>query len=108
MTILLAVLLVGACQKADKGAPPATGSGSGVRVEMGSGSGGMNAGSGAKAAPDKDIDSKDILDRTDAVAEAHVKHVLLGWGELLPVYGRQMDPRAAKRSNADGDARRDL
>jgi parvulin-like peptidyl-prolyl isomerase len=101
MKILLAVLLAGGCQKADKGSPPAPGSGSAVRVEMGSGSGGMMAGSGAKAAPDKDIDSKDILARTDVAAETQVKHVLLGWGELLPVYGRQMDPRAAKRSNAD-------
>ncbi|HEY5924022.1 MAG TPA: peptidylprolyl isomerase [Kofleriaceae bacterium] len=48
-----------------------------------------------------DIDSKDILNRKDAVAEVQVKHVLLGWKELDSVYQGRLDPRAQKRSNAD-------
>ena len=50
--------------------------------------------------PAIDIDSKDILARTDTAKEVFVKHVLLGWNELSAVYGPQMDPRAKARDNA--------
>ena len=50
--------------------------------------------------PAIDIDSKDILDRTETAKEVFVKHVLLGWNELSAVYGPQMDPRAKGRDNA--------
>jgi len=51
--------------------------------------------------PDEDLDSKDILARTDTAPIAYVKHVLIGWGELAPQYSGRLDPRAANRSNAD-------
>jgi parvulin-like peptidyl-prolyl isomerase len=49
----------------------------------------------------KDLDSKDILARTETSPEVAVKHVLIGWKELAPAYRGHMDPRAAERSNAD-------
>src|SRR4051812_16027192 len=90
------LLLIGAagCQKPPKDQAAAAGSGSGKTVAgmaAGSGSGagsaaagqGSGAGSGSgSAAPvveAKDIDSKDILARTDAAPEVSVKHVLLAW-----------------------------
>lgn len=53
------------------------------------------------AAPAKDIDSKDILARTEVMGEASVKHVLIGWKDLAANYGGNIDPRAAKRSNEE-------
>jgi parvulin-like peptidyl-prolyl isomerase len=46
-----------------------------------------------------DVDSKDILARTKTADAVDVKHVLIGWDKLSDVYGPQMDPRAAKRTN---------
>ena len=54
----------------------------------------------APTKPAIDIDSKDILARTETAKEVFVKHVLLGWNELAAVYGPQMDPRAKGRDNA--------
>jgi parvulin-like peptidyl-prolyl isomerase len=53
-------------------------------------------------AEDKDIDSKDILARPEAAAGTlvRVKHVLIGWKDLAPVYQDHLDPRAAERTNA--------
>ncbi len=51
--------------------------------------------------PDVDLDSKDILARTETVPAAYVKHVLIGWADLFPVYRGHMDKRAAKRTNAE-------
>lgn len=48
-----------------------------------------------------DIDSKDILDRKESFDEVQVKHVLIGWDALDKVYQGRMDPRAAKRTNAE-------
>jgi parvulin-like peptidyl-prolyl isomerase len=49
-----------------------------------------------------DLDSKDILARTDAAGSAEVKHVLVAWKELASAYPRgRMDPRAKARSNDD-------
>jgi parvulin-like peptidyl-prolyl isomerase len=105
---LVALLGVGGCQKTSKDKPAAgSGQGSAQAATAGSGSAGSagstgsGAGSSAPATPDQDIDSKDVLARTETVGEAHVKHVLLGWKELSGVYGPQMDPRAAKRTNAE-------
>ena len=87
------VVLPAACnnKKAQEGkAPPAAGSGSA--------SGAVAA---TPEAPPLDIDSKDILARTETAAEVTVRHVLFGWKSLADAYGGQMDPRAAGRSNAD-------
>src|SRR3954471_9106059 len=111
------LLLIGAagCQKAGKdqaatgsgqgsgqtAAPAAAGSGSsaGVAIAKGSGSG-AGSGSAAPAVEAKNIDSKDILARTETAPEVQVKHVLLAWNGMASPRG-QVDPRAAKRSNAE-------
>jgi parvulin-like peptidyl-prolyl isomerase len=80
--VLLALV---ACQKASK-------------LDNMSGSGSAASGSGSAAMapsePAEDIDSKDILARTDTATQVTVKHVLLGWQGT-----QDHDPRAAKRSN---------
>ena len=104
------LLLIGAagCQKPAKDqAAAGSGQGSGqtvVRGAAGSGSGAgpaAGSGSGSAAAPveAKDIDSKDILARTETAPEVQVKHVLLAWNGMAAPRG--LDPRAAKRSNAE-------
>jgi parvulin-like peptidyl-prolyl isomerase len=106
------VLLAGlACQKASKDKPAAgsgqgSGSASTTGVAPGSGSAAAGSGSGSAAVapvdPPKDIDSKDILARTETAPVAYVKHVLLGWKDLArPGAG---DERAAKRTNAEAAA----
>jgi parvulin-like peptidyl-prolyl isomerase len=109
-SIVVAVMfvLVG-CQKAPKDQPAAgSGSGSG-QTGSGSGSGGVSRapgpGSGSGSAvtatvPAKDIDSKDILARSETFPDVYVKHVLLAWNGMAMPRG-QLDPRAAKRSNAE-------
>jgi len=53
----------------------------------------------------KDIDSKDILARSQtATTPVYVKHVLLGWKELAPSRHGNLDPRAAQRTNAEAAA----
>jgi parvulin-like peptidyl-prolyl isomerase len=100
--VAILVLLAGltACQKASKNNKdkPATGSNQGSGQGMAKGSG---SGASAPVADAKDIDSKDILARTETSPEVFVKHVLLGWKELESVYRGRLDPRAAKRSNAE-------
>lgn len=51
--------------------------------------------------PDEDLDSKDILAREPTTQKVLVKHVLFGWAALAENYHGQLDPRAAKRSNAE-------
>jgi parvulin-like peptidyl-prolyl isomerase len=116
--VLLGALVVlgglGGCTKASKDKPAAgsaAGSGSGqAEPATGSGSAGSGAGamvgSGEGSGSDavmaaQDIDSKDLLARTEEAKEVFVKHVLLGWKELSAVYQGQMDPRAGKRTNAE-------
>ncbi|MEO7731875.1 MAG: peptidylprolyl isomerase [Kofleriaceae bacterium] len=53
---------------------------------------------------DKDLDSKDILARDELAPVATVAHVLLAWKDLAPAYNGELDPRAAKRSNAEAAA----
>ena len=45
--------------------------------------------------PAKDIDSHDILDRKETSDEVTVKHVLISWKELAPIYRGQQDARAS-------------
>lgn len=60
------------------------------------------SGAGSDAADNAiNIDSKDILDRTDSFDEVQVKHVLIAWQDLDKVYQGRMDPRAQKRTNAE-------
>ncbi len=48
-----------------------------------------------------DLDSVDILARTDVTSPVNIKHVLIGWAELAEAYHGQLDPRAAKRTKAE-------
>lgn len=92
------------CQKADT--TSGTGSGS-AKITVGSAGSGSGSGSAAAkppAPPAKDIDSKDILARTETATEVDVKHVLIGWQDLSGTYGSRMDPRAAKRTNDEAAA----
>jgi parvulin-like peptidyl-prolyl isomerase len=93
--LFAALLLAAACQqgKSKLDNMPAN------KVSTGSGSAGM-AGSAAET-PAIDIDSKDILGREETFATVDVKHVLIGWDALDKVYQGRMDPRAAKRTNAE-------
>lgn len=104
LSALALALATAGCQK-DKTKPAgdtktttATGSGSGSAADPTAG----GSGSLVPAVPrGKDIDSKDILARTETAEEVEVKHVLLAWKELAPTYGGKLDPRAEKRSNDD-------
>lgn len=53
---------------------------------------------------DADIDSHDILARPAGAGPVLVKHVLLGWDALEPVYAGRIDLRAKLRSNAQAAA----
>jgi parvulin-like peptidyl-prolyl isomerase len=88
LSIIALALMIGCKKTKDK---PAAAQG----AEKGS------AGSGAAVAapPAKDIDSKEILGRTEVAQEVEVRHVLVGWKELAPSYGGKLDPRAEKRTN---------
>lgn len=65
------------------------------------GSGKGSAGMSAPAPEAKNIDSKEILARTETSPEVSVKHVLIGWKDLGAAYQGHLDPRAAKRTNAE-------
>ncbi|MGE0547187.1 MAG: peptidylprolyl isomerase [Kofleriaceae bacterium] len=68
----------------------------------GSGGSGSAAGSGQTAGPPaKDIDSKDILARTETATEVQVKHVLISWKDLAELYKARdgIDERAKNRTN---------
>ena len=99
--IAILVLLIGVagCQKGSKDNKdnkdkPTAGSGQG-----------MAKGSGAPvtppAEPAKDLDSKEVLARKETSPEVYVKHVLIGWKDLEQAYRGHLDPRAAKRTNAE-------
>ena len=71
---------------------------------------GQSAGGGGAAGPmptaknpagDYDLDSKDILARTETAPSVDVKHVLIGWKELGAAYGGAMDARAKDRTNEE-------
>lgn len=69
-------------------------------ADTGSGSGSGSAAAEPPVVP-KDIDSKDILSRTETSESVYVMHVLLAWKDLAPTYRGQMDPRAANRTNEE-------
>ncbi len=98
---VLALTLAAGCQK-EKTKPKtdtaAAGSGSGSAAGSAGGSGSLVP---PGRPPGKELDSKDILARTEVAEEVEVKHVLVGWKDLAAVYGGKMDPRAEKRSNDD-------
>jgi parvulin-like peptidyl-prolyl isomerase len=48
--------------------------------------------------------SADILAREPLANTAEVKHILVGWSELVDNYQGHMDPRAAKRTKAEAEA----
>jgi parvulin-like peptidyl-prolyl isomerase len=91
------ILLLGAaaCQKGTQDKPAAGSNKGSAAVAIPPG-----PGSAAKppAAPAKDIDSKDILARTETSPVVYVKHILLSWKGNGP---RGTDPRAEKRSNEE-------
>lgn len=92
---LAALALTAGCQKAKKKAGEGSGTAATDTAGSGSGSGTMMP----VVARGKDIDSKDILGRTEAEGTVEVKHVLLAWKELEPTYGGQLDQRAKARTN---------
>lgn len=108
-TLALCCALLG-CQKADNSNPPTGTAGSGSAAAK---PGTMkpttmitpDAGPPKPPPPPaKDIDSKDILARTETAPEVDVKHVLIGWADLADSYGGHMDPRAQKRTNDEAAA----
>ena len=95
--LLLLLPLGVACQKGTEKDKPAAGSNQGSAAMSTPRTG--SAGSAATAAaPAKDIDSKDILARTETSPIVYVKHILLGWKDSG---ARGSDPRAAKRNNEE-------
>ncbi len=99
---LAAALALSGCQKKPsefKAPASRTATNQPIKVEAGDQQG-SDATPPAPTTPAIDIDSKDILARTETSKEVFVKHVLLGWNELSAVYGPQMDPRAKARDNA--------
>jgi parvulin-like peptidyl-prolyl isomerase len=81
--LALAVVLAAGCQKDSK-------------LDHVSGS--------AAGATAVDIDSKDILARSAPADVVDVKHVLIGWKDLSAAYQGHLDPRAAKRTQAEAAA----
>lgn len=94
----LILILAAGCAAGCKKKPPEGGAGSaGSAATTGS------AGSAAAAPAHQDLDSKDVLARTEVARESYVRHVLLGWRELEAFYAgmrARLDPRAATRDNA--------
>jgi parvulin-like peptidyl-prolyl isomerase len=93
---LVALSLTAGCQKSKaKSDQTAT-----TAPAVTAGSGALDPAAAAAAAA-KDIDSKDILARTEVAQEAEVKHVLVAWKDLAAAYGGKLDPRAEKRTNEE-------
>jgi parvulin-like peptidyl-prolyl isomerase len=107
LLLLLAAPLAAGCEKAKSKLDPTMEAGkTGTVTTAGSGAG---SAAGVKnphdiPTPGKDIDSKDILARTETSSSVSVKHVLIGWKDLAASYRGQMDPRAAKRTNDEAVA----
>jgi parvulin-like peptidyl-prolyl isomerase len=111
--LMLAMLPLAACEKAPSKLDPALEQVKGMATTISdckdtsqTVAAGSGAGSAAPAknphdiaTPGKDIDSKDILARTETAPSVQVKHVLIGWKDLAAAYRGHMDPRAEKRTN---------
>lgn len=105
---LILLLAIGCNQDKTKaqGGGSATALGSaGSAGSAGTGSAGSGSGSAAgSAAPAaSDIDSKDVLARTEVAREVHVHHVLLAWRDREAFYAAsaiKLDPRAKERDPA--------
>jgi parvulin-like peptidyl-prolyl isomerase len=90
--VFAVALLAGlcACQKDDKNKAAAISQlGSSASVKLGSGSAAIQL-------PAIDLDSKDILSRSETFPEVYVKHVLIGWKGA-----GGSDPRSESRTNED-------
>ena len=101
----LAIVLAIGCQKAPPkvdeiaNAKPTAGD---KTTTTGSGSSsGSAAAAPAPTAPAKDIDSKDIMARTETADSVFVKHVLISWSDLAGTYHGHQDERGAKRTNEE-------
>ncbi|HSN29662.1 MAG TPA: peptidylprolyl isomerase [Kofleriaceae bacterium] len=93
---LVLVLALAACQRNPSRLDDMKAGSGALATKTTMGSGAMPA-----AAPAQDIDSHDILNRTETADEVTVKHVLISWKDLAPIYRGQQDPKAKDRSNAD-------
>src|SRR5277367_6206003 len=85
ISLVAFVLLAAACQqgKSKLDDTPAAKTTTATTPSSGSGADQSHAGSAGSAAvpaePGEDLDSKDILARTDKASSVYVKHVLIGW-----------------------------
>ncbi|MGE0871451.1 MAG: peptidylprolyl isomerase [Kofleriaceae bacterium] len=95
--LVVLVAVASGCQKGTTDDSANKTGSAGATGSAGSG-GGQTAGP-----PARDIDSKDILARTETATEVQVKHVLIGWKDLAETNkrGGGIDPRAAKRTNEE-------
>ncbi|MGE0397108.1 MAG: peptidylprolyl isomerase [Kofleriaceae bacterium] len=101
LLVLLGLPLVASCEKAPSKLDPAMEQAKTMTTttdHQGSGSASVKNPHDI-ATPGKDIDSKDILARTETAPSVMVKHVLIGWKDLSAAYRGQMDPRAQNRTN---------
>lgn len=108
LLVLVALPLLASCEKAKSKLDPAmeeskSMTGSSDHAQVGSGSAAGKTPHDI-ATPGKDIDSKDILARTETAPSVQVKHVLIGWKDLAAAYRGHMDPRAEKRTNDEAVA----
>lgn len=106
VSLLLLLLLAPAGCKKDKSKAPGTGSAVTTMTGSAAGSAAVGSAAGSAGAPApssvKDIDSKDVLARTEVAKETFVWHILLGWRELESFYssiGGPLDERAKGRDN---------
>jgi parvulin-like peptidyl-prolyl isomerase len=101
VAVLAFVIGASGCQK---GTPNNSAAGSGsagsATVRAGSAAGSAGSGSAAPAVPPQDIDSKDILARTETSPDVFVKHVLITWKDLNPARAAH-GASPLERSNAD-------
>lgn len=54
--------------------------------------------------PTSPVVSRDILEREPVANTAQVKHILIGWKDLIDTYQGHLDARAAKRDKAAAEA----
>jgi parvulin-like peptidyl-prolyl isomerase len=99
---LISLLALGCGKDKPKDATGSAGS-SGSTGSAGSPGSAGSAGSAAVASSPDDLDSKDILARTEVAKESYVRGVLLSWREREAFYAAnqlELDPRAQARDRA--------